>query len=312
MAAEEFGVTKSGWVSEARAALFAAKSKAPGWGYGPKAAPAVEPTVLCCLGLLATEEDGAGDHATVESCAEWLATVQRPDGSLGASAETSSPGWPTGYGILLWCALGTHETNRARAVAWLLEQRGRASAKDPQLTVGHDPSIVGWPWAAGTHSWLEPTALAILALRRASQGHHARVTEGLRLIRDRAIPGGGWNYGNTTAFGQVLRPQPAPTGLALLALASTRERSTAVNAACAYLERALPRIRAAQSLCWGTLGLAAWGRRAAEAERWIEEGYAKAVKHPGAHSPIAYALLGAGQRALAVLGVGTEHGSSAG
>ena len=43
------------------------------------------------------------------------------------------------------------------------------------------------------------------------------------MIIDRALPHGGWNYGNKVVFGHELRPQPGPTGMALLALA-TRAR----------------------------------------------------------------------------------------
>ena len=110
---------------------------------------------------------------------------------------------------------------------WLLDQGGVAipNLAAPERTVGHDTAIVGWPWVADTHSWLEPTAVAILALRREGKVDHPRVREGLRLIRDRAIPTGGWNYGNNIAFGRDLRPQPAPTGIALLALAGIEGRS---------------------------------------------------------------------------------------
>ena len=101
--------------------------------------------------------------------------------------------------------------------------------------VGHDPTLIGWPWVAETHSWLEPTALAILALCREGLGDHPRVRQGVSLILDRAIPSGGWNYGNRAVFGRTLRPQPGPTGLALLALAARGESTPAVPAAIDYL-----------------------------------------------------------------------------
>ena len=149
-----------------------------------------------------------------------------------------------------------------RAARWLLGIKGRATPRsdDPEHIVGHDTTLVGWPWVADTHSWLEPTALAVLALGRAGLGEHPRVVEGLRLIRDRAVDTGGWNCGNKATFGRALRPQPAPTGLALLTLAQTpgEPRSPLVDRAIRYLTATLPGVRAAWSLGWGLLGLRAW------------------------------------------------------
>src|SRR5206468_3617360 len=122
-------------------------------------------------------------------------------------------------------------------------------------------TISGWPWVADTASWLEPTALAVLALRREGFAQHPRVRDGLRLIRDRAIASGGWNYGNNVVYGHSLRPHPAPTGLALLALAGVDTRTAAVTRALRFLQQTLPNIRAVPSLCWGLLGLRAWGER---------------------------------------------------
>src|SRR5262249_9989037 len=128
----------------------------------------------------------------------------------------------TAYSLLLWTILEHHTNPRRRAATWLLAEKGQpipSEAASEGSIVGHDPSLIGWPWIDGTHSWMEPTALAILALGREGLAAHARVAEGVRLLYDRALPHGGWNYGNRSVFGRELRPQPGPTGLALLALA---------------------------------------------------------------------------------------------
>ena len=153
--------------------------------------------------------------------------IQRPDGSVGDLGGTEeAPCWPTPYGVILWGVLGGYEPQRSRRACGLAAPpggQGDPRERRPRARiVGHDPTLIGWPWVADTHSWLEPTALAILALRREGRGDHPRVREGVRLIADRAIVDGGWNYGNKAAFGHALRPQPAPTGLALLALAPER------------------------------------------------------------------------------------------
>jgi hypothetical protein len=249
------------------------------WGYREGATPFVEPTALAVLALWArTRGDNTSSSATTltRQAGSWLVSAQQPDGSLGLSPEQPTPGWMTPYAILAWKALGVQEAPATRAVEWLLGQKGRTLAQgdDPEGIAGHDTPLVGWPWVADTHSWLEPTALAVLALGVAGQGDHPRVREGLRLIRNRAVESGGWNYGNRAVFGHPLRAQPAPTGLALLALATNDPRTPTVEGGLRYLQAVLPGVRAPASLGWGLLGLRAWGVIPEASRRWLEEAYA--------------------------------------
>ena len=96
---------------------------------------------------------------------------------------------------------------------------------------GSQALIPGWsrrPW----RFW--PSAVLGLA-------DHPRVKAGIKLILDRALDAGGWNYGNKSVFGTELRPQPGPTGLALLALAAGGDRSAAVARGAGLPARTLPR-----------------------------------------------------------------------
>jgi hypothetical protein len=142
--------------------------------------------------------------------------------------------------------------------------------------VGDDQSVLGWAWTAGTHSWIEPTALAIVALVREGIDDHPHVREGLQMILDRALLKGGWNYGNKLVFNQALRPHPGPTGQALLALAAAgrSSRPRAVDPAIHYLRRVLTEVRAPSSLAWGVLGLRAWSACPDEAQTWLSESFA--------------------------------------
>ena len=300
------------WIETARETLLHGRGHAAGWGYRPGTAPCVEPTVLACLGLLATGPDRRAGQAVAEvrGPADWLAASQRRDGSLGVSAALPTPGWATSYGVLLWGTLDGYAAPRQRAARWLL---GRGGVPVPNLAppgriVGHDTSLVGWPWVDDTHSWLEPTAVTVLALRRDGKADHPRVGAGLRLIRDRAIAAGGWNYGNNRLFGRDLRPQPAPTGLALLALAGVDGRTELVERAIRYLHGALPETRAAQSLCWGVLGLRAWGCCPEAAGGWLEGACEQALRREDLAPRSAHLLLAAGGRSLELLGLTPDRG----
>jgi hypothetical protein len=215
----------------------------------------------------------------------WLAGLQRPQGAVPISAEAGAPHWPTGLAALAWlrCAGeddAVHEGPASRAVDWLFEDRGRAVAPDDAIH-DHDTTLVGWPWVPGTHSWIEPTAYALLALRAAGRADHPRVREGVELILDRALPEGGWNYGNRRVLGNLLRPFPATTGAALAALAG-EPQDDRIAAATAYLTRELPRIRAPLSLAWGLIGLQAWNARPRDAGAWLTESALRLVDQPAA------------------------------
>jgi hypothetical protein len=315
---EEANAMKSPWIESARGYLLSLCEPTGGWGYRPDTAPSAEPTALACLGLLGSEEDRPAPHPVVEieRSAGWLVSLQRRDGALGVSPALPVPVWTTPHAVLLWSALGGYATERARAIDWLLAQEGLAVPRgaSPGAAADHDTTLVGWPWIDGTHSWLEPTALAVLALRCAGKADHPRVRAGLQLIRDRALAGGGWNYGNRAAFGHELRPQPGPTGLALLALAGTEVPALCIEPAITYLLGALPETCAPLSTCWGVLGLRAWERSPRAAEQWLARALAQALRQPPVGARLAHLLLAAGPRSLQLLGLRSEreagHGPS--
>src|SRR5205807_2265831 len=118
---------------------------------------------------------------------------------------------------------------------------------------------------------------------------------------------------NSVVFGRDLRPQPAPTGLALLALAGVGGRSAIVERAIRYLHQELPETRAAQSLCWGVLGLRAWGCCPEAAASWLAQGFDQALRQVDANSTSsrrwAYLLLAAGERSLELLGLPPDRGN---
>lgn len=293
------------WIEEARRRLVALR-EGGGWAYRRGAAVSVEATALASLGLLATEGLSAlSARITALRAADRLADLQQTAGFLGPTSALASPGWATSYALLLWQAVGGHDGPRRRAVGWLLNEPVDAPARDPGGISGHDTSIPGWPWVEGTHSWVEPTALTLLALVREGVGGHPRIVDGRSVLRDRALSAGGWNYGNTVVFGRELRPQPAPTGLALLALVDSGVSRSVVDPALTYLRRALPEVRAPASLAWGLLGLRAWGVVPDGAERWLAESAGEALRRDDAAIRLGQLLLASGANGVGFLLQGT-------
>jgi hypothetical protein len=309
MRRDDFDRTGGRLRQRARGELAATRGRDAAWGYRRGQAPSVEPTALACLGLLASSDPAAlaSDRSACHDAARWIVSIGRDDGSVPPSRDVPTPGWATPYAILLWNSLNGYDSARRRSASWLLQLEGKThprSARSDQV-IGHDSTLIGWPWVEQTHSWLEPTALAILALCREGLGDHPRVAAGVALILDRALDAGGWNYGGKAVFGRPLRPQPGPTGLALLALAARRVQSDAVSNAVTYLRTSLPAVRSAVSLGWGVLGLRSQGACPAVSIDWLSESLERCAVMPDAAFGLALLLLAASERALGLLGAGS-------
>ena len=215
--------------------------------------------------------EAAGVHeGPMASARTWLTARQGRDGRVSLTPDQPAAVWPTSLAILAWQGSATHAEAQQRGVKLLLRLRGLTFPKTELL--GHDTTLVGWPWIELTHSWVEPTAFGVMALDVTGNDSHPRAREARELLLDRQLEGGGWNYGNTTAFGQVQRPTPDSTGVALGALASApAESAEAVEPSLLYLEREVARLRAPLSLAWALLGLSAWIRRPDSATAWCRE-----------------------------------------
>ena len=181
--------------------------------------------------------------------------------------------------MLAWmaCDRAAFADNIENAIHFALAEHGKPQERNSQ--VGHDTTLLGWSWAVKTHSWLEPTAFFVLALRAAGLNDHPRTREGVQLITDRLLPEGGCNYGSTMVLGQYTLPQLEATGVALLALAGEENTDPRVEKSRAYLESNLAADTPASSLCYGTIGLTAHNRRPALADEWIAGAVDRELKH---------------------------------
>jgi hypothetical protein len=280
------------WISRALNQLLEQQNEDLGWGYQRESISATEPTALACLAFLAyPEAQETWGSDPVEKGAFWLAGTQQENGALGVSRDLPVHSWPTAYAALAWQNVPGYERAGEKALRWLLRQKGEQG--DPSDLVSHNPKLQGWPWIANTFSWLEPTAVSVLALRHAGSSDHPRAVEGIQLILDRAIAGGGWNYGNRRIFGKELRPQPATTGLGLMGLADIKGNNDIIDQACSYLANVMTTIRSPMSLCWGLLGLTAWNRRPECCENWVQEGFDRVQRTGCSTTELAYLMLAA-------------------
>lgn len=234
-------------------------SEMPGGDYRPDA------TAWAILAL-----DRRPVEERVERARLRLASDQAKDGRVSLSPEHPDAFWPTPLAILAWQGAPGYLSACSAAVAFLWKASGTHWPRQADSPRAHDSAIRGWPWVADTYAWVEPTSPAVIALRAAGQQSHPRVAEAIRLLLDRRVSSGGWNYGNSTIFGSALRPIPEMTGLALQAL-SGHTRHDDIGPGLEYLEAAVKELRTPFSLAWGLLGLAACNRRPADAERQITE-----------------------------------------
>ncbi len=278
------------WIDEAIEHL----AKQPICGYAPAETPAVEPTALAALALLAT-----GRHEQAAAGLDWLTKLQSLDGSLGINADTPKPCWPTGWAILAWSTAlkklpdptSAWDMALGRAVDWILTHRGTKIPRnnDQFEATGHDTMLQGWPWVLGTHSWVEPTAINTLALQSVGQTSHPNYLEAIALLVDRQLPNGGWNYGNTIVFGHELRPHVQATGLALAALGNAKQTHAKTRRSIDWLQRTLSNTTTTSSLCYALMGLAGHGIRPPDADGWLSAAYRQTVQYN--NSPYHMALL---------------------
>ncbi len=251
-----------------------ALAQQPATAYLEGGAPAAEPTAIATLAQFAHDRIDAAKQAASE-----LAKMQVRGGAVGVRAGEDSPGWATSLAIVAWRAVDRRISARiTRSLSWLINNRGRAMVRSSDF--GHNTELVGWAYAEQTHSWVEPTAFGVLALKATGKGTDATAREGVAVLIDRQLPGGGHNYGNTYVLGQLIRPHVQPTGIALLALAGEKDRSGRLAKSIAWLRRSIGPATTPLSLGWALLGLKAQGVELPEAEAWLASAAAKPAVPP--------------------------------
>lgn len=208
--------------------------------------------------------------AIVTSARSYLAAHQTPNGSIPLSSDYPEAYWTTALAAQALDEDRRFATAHDKAIAFLLATSGRQLPKEPGSPIGHDSMIPGWAWIEQTHSWVEPTALAISTLVKSGRTDHPRVRAGIDLLLDRQLPQGGWNYGNTTVFGKTLGAMPTSTGIAVWALAGLVDGKQ-IAGSLEWLRQRLVNLRTPLSLGWALRSLAAWQIAVPDATALAEE-----------------------------------------
>lgn len=248
----------------------------PAQSGGPSNTEATSLAVLACAAL----PDGAGTSA-FERGLDWLQLRQRDDGSFALTEDLPGSSWTTSLAVLALASdaerLPAVRRRAQRGAEWLLGEEGREpswwvrllrGAFPRERARGLDPYLTGWPWTSGAFSWVEPTAYALIALKRLrpeleTERTEARIEEAEDMIYDRMCSGGGWNYGNSRVLGADLWPYADSTAIALISLHDHRSRAAnqqSVNA----LRRMLERNDSGLALGWSLLCLQLYGEQTSD------------------------------------------------
>ena len=124
----------------------------------------VEPTAVALLAL----QNETGAEASFQKGMSWLLGSQNPDGGWGFNENDPESGWQTAWAIIALRKAKQDSDTISKAMDWLTyvgtNQVSQEEFKKPDLPVSDDPGAIVWPWLPGQVCWIEPTAMAVLAL----------------------------------------------------------------------------------------------------------------------------------------------------
>jgi hypothetical protein len=192
-----------------------------GWGYHPGEDSSMEPTAAAMISLRDSEAD-----SVLERAIQWVLEGQNADGGWGINSQDDESNWHTAWVIFSLKLLEYKGEALDRGLEWLRGvDTARFSDEDKEidsLMASADHAARTWPWLPGEATWIEPTALAMLAL--VDDADHPvtgqRLNDALVFFQERRCPGGGWNVGNPVMFDSSLPARAHPTAWVLFALSN--------------------------------------------------------------------------------------------
>ena len=257
-----------------------------GWGVVPGKRSQTEATALALLGLGSVKDLSLSAH--VQKGLQWLIGQQKEDGSWPVTTQVTESSWSTSFAVLTLTVFGVQMPHALRGAQWLLEQKGqtlgwRESLRyrwAPETMVNLlNPDLQGWSWVPSSSSWVEPTAYALIALKKLKpfldDGRtRGRIRQGELLLYDRMCEDGGWNYGNKLVLGEKLPPYPDTTAVALIALQDRQVEVTNQRSLQALLSL-LGQTHSGLTLSWAIICSSLYGRESSEWRTLLTKAYEK-------------------------------------
>ena len=213
-------------ISQIQDHLLALQQPDGGWSTGAGRASSVEATAAVLLALDRPAQDPGAVQAAVAQGIGWLRRCQHHDGGWGWGMADPASGWHTAWAVWALSRVDPQDAAVASGIDWLLRVEPMRFAPDEEarfrLATGIDLGCRGWPWLPSQTAWVEPTALAMLALSATQRSPQidAHLSSAVQFLQQRRCPGGGWNVGDPALFGPRLPARACPTAWAILALAA--------------------------------------------------------------------------------------------
>jgi hypothetical protein len=278
-----------------------------GWGALAGTRSNTEATALALLALQSVSKTATEPAA--QKAKTWLIERQNADGSWRLNDSLRGPSWSTAFAIIALSEAKDLQARVAKAGNWALEQEGSKPGVLANLilaltlqkkVVQLNEDLIGWSWTPNSFSWIEPTSYFLVALKKirrnlSSKIVEERIQQGELMIYDRMCDTGGWNYGNSSVYGERLWPYPDITAVALIALQDQRERRENQLSLRALGEMA-KKTDSGLALSWAVICLSLYGHDGVELKKRLVERFVK-TKFLGETKVIALGILATGNGA---------------
>jgi hypothetical protein len=294
-------------IAEATEFLLKHQNPDGGWGSVPGKVSNTESTSLSTLALLAVPS-GSVDQS-IKNGSRWLVEHQRTDGSWPLNAGMKEGSWATTIAVFGLSGFPDYQGSALKGADWLVNHPGSGLPLLASILVRLsitkfdseiNPDLIGWSWTSGSFSWVEPTAYALIALKKLKPHFNTpdaskRVHEAESMIYDRMCEGGGWNHGSTSVYGMKSWPYAEVTALTLIAMQDHAD-AAANRLSLKALEKMLGEDQSGLALSWSILCFLIYGVEVGEwrkalAKSFAETGFLNETKS------IALSLLASGEGA---------------